>query len=448
MQVVLVLLQEVLRVELVAVVRLRRLVLRAADELRRAHGEGHRRTGLRDPGGDARQVGDAGRGPRLVDAVDLVVDVAQEQHEGTNHREIVLARGDDRVAGLVGVQVRVDEVDDELAAGDTASAGFAVEVLRRALHAVGGALEQSGCERVVDVGDHGDADLGRRDPDLGRLGRLIARLRGHRGRAQRHEGDHGHRGDEHLPDPDHDSPSFARHRACEYRIHVPRVAIVTGSASGIGRATADLLGATDVLVAGFDLAGEPPVDVRDGEAVADAVARVHDELGAIDIVVNAAGAPAGGMLADDAYVEKWERSLAVNLTGAMHVVRASLADLLASDAGRIVNVASTEGLVAARRTSPYIVAKHGLIGFTRALAVDYGRQGLTANAVCPGATLTGMTAAIPAADRDVYSRRNIPTGRYGTPEEIAHMIVALTAVEASYVNGAVIPVDGGMTAMG
>ena len=131
---------------------------------------------------------------------------------------------------------------------------------------------------------------------------------------------------------------------------------------------------------------------------------MHDELGAIDIVVNAAGVPAGGTLVDDAYVDTWERSLAVNLTGAMHVVRACLADLLASDAGRIVNIASTEGLVAARRTSPYIVAKHGLIGFTRSLAVDYGRQGLTANAVCPGATLTGMTAAIPAADRDLYAR--------------------------------------------
>ena len=227
-----------------------------------------------------------------------------------------------------------------------------------------------------------------------------------------------------------------------------RVAIVTGGASGIGHAAAASLRAGGVAVAVFDRAGEPPVDVSDRNAVAAAVARVHDELGAIDIVVNAAGIPAGGTLVDDGYVDEWERSLAVNLTGAMHVVRACLADLLASDAGRIVNVASTEGLVAARRTSPYTVAKHGLIGFTRSLAVDYGRQGLTANAVCPGATLTGMTEQIPAADRDIYARRNIPAGRYGTPEEIAHMIVALTAVEASYVNGAVITVDGGMTAMG
>jgi 3-oxoacyl-[acyl-carrier protein] reductase len=226
-----------------------------------------------------------------------------------------------------------------------------------------------------------------------------------------------------------------------------RIAIVTGGTSGIGRATADLLRAGGVTVAVFDVAGDPPVDVSDPISVGDAIARVRATMGPIDIVVNAAGIPVGGNLADDRYVERWERSLAVNLTGAMVVVRGCLADLLASDAGRIVNVASTEGLTAGRRSSPYTVAKHGLIGFTRSLAVDFGRQGLTANAVCPGATLTGMTAAIPAADRDTYARRNIPVGRYGTPEEIAHLIVALTAVEASYVNGAVIPVDGGMTAM-
>ena len=224
--------------------------------------------------------------------------------------------------------------------------------------------------------------------------------------------------------------------------------MVTGGASGIGRATARLLAAQGAAVAVFDVAGDPPVDVRDARSVADAVARVHVQLGAIDIVVNAAGIPAGGVIGDDGYADQWERALAVNLTGAMHVVRACLDDLLASDAGRIVNVASTEGLVAARRTSPYTVAKHGLVGFTRSLAVDLGRRGVTANAVCPGATLTGMTEAIPAADRDTYARRHIPVGRYGTPEEIAHMIVALTAVEASYVNGAVITVDGGMTAMG
>jgi 3-oxoacyl-[acyl-carrier protein] reductase len=227
-----------------------------------------------------------------------------------------------------------------------------------------------------------------------------------------------------------------------------RVAVVTGGASGMGRATVELLRTHAVSVAAFDVTGEPPVDVSDAASVARAVERVHNELGPVDIVVNAAGIGTGGVLGDEAYPQTWEQTLAVNLTGAMHVVRACLEDLLASDAGRIVNVASTEGLVAARRTSPYTVSKHGLVGFTRSLAVDYGRQGITANCVCPGPIVTGMTAAIPATDRDTYARRNVPVGRYGTPEEVAHVIVALTAVAASYVNGAVITVDGGMTAMG
>jgi 3-oxoacyl-[acyl-carrier protein] reductase len=94
------------------------------------------------------------------------------------------------------------------------------------------------------------------------------------------------------------------------------------------------------------------------------------------------------------------------------------------------------------------VSKHALLGFTRSLAVDLGRRGVTANCICPGATLTGMTEAIPEEDRQKYARRDIPLGRYGRPEEIAYMIVALTAEDASFVNGAVIAVDGGMTAGG
>lgn len=227
-----------------------------------------------------------------------------------------------------------------------------------------------------------------------------------------------------------------------------RVAIVTGGASGMGAATVARLRAQGVAIAVFDQRGDAPVDVSDPVAVATAVARVHDELGPVDIVVNAAGIGTGGELDDPAYPDVWDRTLAVNLTGAMHVVRACRADLIASDAGRVVNVASTEGLVAARRTSPYTVSKHGLVGFTRALAVDLGRLGVTANAVCPGPIVTGMTANIPPAARDAYARRKVPVGRYGTADEVAYVIVALTAVEASYVNGAVITVDGGMTAMG
>jgi 3-oxoacyl-[acyl-carrier protein] reductase len=231
-----------------------------------------------------------------------------------------------------------------------------------------------------------------------------------------------------------------------------RVAIVTGGASGIGRATAVQLAAQGVKVVVFDRevdpGGQPSVvvDVTDGAAVSAAVEDVRAGVGPIDIVVNAAGTPAGGPFEADGYLAEWERALAVNLTGTMLVTRACIGDLVASGHGRIVNVASTEALGASRSTSPYSASKHGVVGFTRGLAVDYGRVGVTANCVCPGATLTGMTAAIPAERRDAFARRSVPVGRYAAPEEVAFMIVALTSLAASYVNGAVIPVDGGLTA--
>jgi 3-oxoacyl-[acyl-carrier protein] reductase len=227
-----------------------------------------------------------------------------------------------------------------------------------------------------------------------------------------------------------------------------RTAIVTGGASGIGRATVELLEEKGVQVAVFDRNAERAIDVSDAAAVARGVDDVRRTLGPIDIVVNAAGIGTGGPLDGEHYVEVWERTLAVNLTAAMLVVRACLDDLVRSGHGRIVNVASTEALSAGPFTSPYTVSKHGLLGFTRSLAVDLAGRGVTANCVCPGATLTGLTEGIPAADREKFARRHVPVGRYGRPEEVAYMIVALTALEASFVNGAVVTVDGGMTARG
>ena len=162
-----------------------------------------------------------------------------------------------------------------------------------------------------------------------------------------------------------------------------RIAIVTGGASGIGAATVRRLEMLDVDAISFDVQGNPPVDVSDQRALAKAVSDVRERHGPIDILVNCAGIAAGGPIDSDNYVEQWTRSLAVNLTGAMFATRACLADLVASDAGRIVNVASTEALGAQRGTGPYTVAKHALLGFTRSLAVDYGHTGLTANCVCP-----------------------------------------------------------------
>lgn len=227
-----------------------------------------------------------------------------------------------------------------------------------------------------------------------------------------------------------------------------RVAIVTGGASGMGRATAELLRARGVAVEVFDIQGDVTrVDVSDGAAVEAAVDAVHERHGRLDVLVNSAGVGVGGTPESPDYVRAWELALAVNLTGTMQVCRAALPHLVASGAGRIVNIASTEALGAQLRTGPYAVSKHGVVGLTRTLAVDYGRRGVTVNCVCPGPILTGMTEAMPEDRRTAFARRATPVGRYGTAEEVAHMIVALTEPAASYVNGAVIPVDGGMTAM-
>ena len=227
-----------------------------------------------------------------------------------------------------------------------------------------------------------------------------------------------------------------------------RVAIVTGGASGMGLATVDRLRDQGVDVTSFDVQGEHPVDVSDQAAVEAAVAEVRARSGPIDIVVNAAGIGVGGLVGGDTYVDDWNRAMAVNLTGPMLVVRACIDDLTASGHGRIVNVASTEALSSQRFTGAYSVSKHGLLGFTRSIAVDYARTGLTSNCICPGATDTPMVAGIPAERRAEFIRRNVPMGRWGTADEIAYMIVSLTALEASFVNGAVITVDGGMTAKG
>jgi 3-oxoacyl-[acyl-carrier protein] reductase len=241
-----------------------------------------------------------------------------------------------------------------------------------------------------------------------------------------------------------------------------RVALVTGAASGMGRATAELLGAEGARVGALDRDGDgldalaascPPgvvhpvvVDLADAKAIPGAVEAVRTALGPIDIVVNCAGVAAGATFDSPDYEAVWDRTLAINLTASMAVVRACLADLVRNGEGRIVNVASTEGLGATPRTSPYTVSKHGVVGLTRSLAVDLGRTGVTANCVCPGPIRTAMTELIREDAKERFARRRVPAGRYGEASEVAHVILSLVLPASSYLNGTVIPVDGGMTA--
>jgi 3-oxoacyl-[acyl-carrier protein] reductase len=220
-----------------------------------------------------------------------------------------------------------------------------------------------------------------------------------------------------------------------------RVALVTGAASGIGRATTELLTSLGARVGGID---RDQVDLADRPAIAPAVARVREELGPIDIVINAAGVSRPAALDDPAWDDAWDETIAVNLTAQGSVVRACADDLRRNRDGRVVNIASTEGQGATRFIAAYTASKHGVIGLTRALAMEFADSGVTVNCVCPGPIHTGMTAAIPDDAKTKFARRRVPMRRYGEPDEVAQMIVSLVLPAASYTTGAVLNVDGGL----
>ena len=242
-----------------------------------------------------------------------------------------------------------------------------------------------------------------------------------------------------------------------------RVAVVTGSASGMGRATAHLLADEGARVAVMDrtpggaaavageitavggVAGAWEVDVTDRDAVETAVESVRAELGAVDILVNNAGISLPAAVDGDEFLDAWEATLAVNLTAHTTFIRACLADLRRDRTGRIVNVVSTEGLGATAFLSPYTVSKHGVVGLTRSLAVELGPSGVTVNCVCPGPIHTGMTAPIPDEAKERFARRRVPLRRYGDPEEVAHATLSLVLPASSFITGAVVVVDGGLT---
>jgi 3-oxoacyl-[acyl-carrier protein] reductase len=242
-----------------------------------------------------------------------------------------------------------------------------------------------------------------------------------------------------------------------------RVALVTGAASGMGRATAHLFADEGARVAACDVNAEGvegvvkeigavggeaaafALDVADRSAVDGLVRGVVARFGGLDILINNAGVSIPAPLESPDFEAAWERTLAINLTAQVRLIRAALPHLERSGAGRIVNIASTEGLGGSAFVSPYTASKHGVVGLTRSLAVELGTRGVTVNCICPGPIHTGMTASIQDEAKTKFARRRVPLRRYGEPEEVAHMTLSLVLPAASYVTGAVLAVDGGFT---
>jgi 3-oxoacyl-[acyl-carrier protein] reductase len=240
-----------------------------------------------------------------------------------------------------------------------------------------------------------------------------------------------------------------------------RVAIVTGAGSGIGRAACARILAEGGRVVAVDLSEpglawlertEPDAsrrrivvgDVTAAETNARAVAAAQD-LGGLDAMLLNAGLPATGSI-ESLDMAAFDRVIAVNLRGVVLGVRAGLPALRQSKTPAIAVTASVSGLGGDPGMWAYNTAKGGVVNFVRAAALELGREGIRINAVCPGPIHTGMTTAILQTPVHEELRRHIPLGRWGEAEEVAAVLAFLASPAASFVNGAIVPVDGGVSA--
>jgi 2-hydroxycyclohexanecarboxyl-CoA dehydrogenase len=244
-----------------------------------------------------------------------------------------------------------------------------------------------------------------------------------------------------------------------------RVALVTGAAGGIGRAVTLALASEGCAVAVGDLdepactevvaeleadgatAHATPLDVTDADAVAGAVEAAGAALGPIDVLVNCAGWDEfrAFLDTDEAF---WRRVIAINYEGVLRTTQAVLGGMAERERGRIVNISSDAARVGSAQESIYAGAKAGVIAFTKTIAREVARRGVTANVVCPGPTDTPLLTAMGGEDGDrlvAALERAVPMRRLGRPEEVAAAVAFLASEEASYITGQTLSVSGGLT---
>jgi meso-butanediol dehydrogenase/(S,S)-butanediol dehydrogenase/diacetyl reductase len=240
-----------------------------------------------------------------------------------------------------------------------------------------------------------------------------------------------------------------------------KVALVTGGASGIGSASArrfaregaqvmigdqnEQLGEAVASEIG-DAAAFQPVDVSEISQVEALVAATLERFGRLDILFNNAGIGGFGKT-PDLDPEQWHRIIAVDLHSIFYGCRAAIPPMRESGGGAIVNTASISGLGADYGFAAYNAAKGAVVNYTRTLAIDHGGEGIRVNAVCPGPIRTPLAQVLVENERVAAEyAKSIPMGRIGEPEEVADVVAFLASDDARYVNGACIPVDGGLTA--
>ncbi len=239
-----------------------------------------------------------------------------------------------------------------------------------------------------------------------------------------------------------------------------KVALVTGAAQGLGKAIALGLAQEGARVVVSDVNLEEAqrtvkeieslgrqtlvfkADVSQSKEVNEMVDKILDKLGKIDILINNAGITADALLIRMKEAD-WDRVIEINLKGAFNCLKAVAKPMLKARSGKVVNVASVIGLIGNVGQANYAASKAGIIGLTKSSARELAPRGINVNAVAPGFIKTLMTEKLAAAAKEEM-RRRIPLGRLGTPEDVAEVVLFLVSDRASYINGQVINVDGGM----